>query len=92
MPSAPAPSPKQSSGASGDKVTLYFNQGGTREVTRARAEAMVAANSEKYSMTPFPPEKIRRRMYSKKEDTTYILDGNKNVISKEKGDTRVNKK
>lgn len=88
----PSPAKAQPKNANGKTVRLYFVQGGIREVDSERAKEMAAANPNNFSLTPFPPEKIRRRMYSKKEDATYILDGNKNVISIEKGDTRVNKK
>jgi hypothetical protein len=69
-------------------VTLYWTTGGTTQAPAARAKKLTAEQPEKYSLTPFPPEKIRRKQYSKKANVTRIVDGNGKEIAIEEGDTR----
>lgn len=76
---APAPA--------GGTVTLHWDTGGTTEVPAARAQKLAKEQPERFSLTPFPPEKIRRKKYSKSQNKTYTVDGNGNVISVEEGNT-----
>lgn len=82
-----APATAAPEGAGGT-VTLYWTTGGSTQTPAARAKKLVSEQPEKYSMTPFPPEKIRKKQYSKKANATRTVDGNGNVISVEEGDTR----